>query len=81
MFFMLFVQLARRAASRAAWMAGNNSATRMPIIAITTNSSTNVNARRARENDDRIMDPPFPDSKSSACFANQPAPFGPAFNL
>src|SRR5258705_1972477 len=57
----------------------------MPMMAITTNSSTSVNAarlrlfiagnstsvnaRRARDNDDRIMDPPFPNSKSSACFA------------
>ena len=34
--------LLRRADSRAAWIAGNNSATRMPMIAMTTNSSTNV---------------------------------------
>src|SRR5438046_1795957 len=43
----------RRAASRAACTAGNNSATSTPIIAITTNSSTNVNAanrRRLRDN-------------------------------
>ena len=42
---MLFVHCVRRAASRAAWIAGNSSATRMPMMAITTNSSTSVNAR------------------------------------
>src|SRR3972149_6239745 len=34
-----------RAASRAAWIAGNNSATRMPMIAVTTNNSTSVKPR------------------------------------
>jgi hypothetical protein len=32
----------RRAASRAACTAGNNNPTKMPMIAMTTNSSTNV---------------------------------------
>jgi hypothetical protein len=32
----------RRAASRAAWTAGKSNATKMPIMAITTNSSTSV---------------------------------------
>jgi hypothetical protein len=40
------VQSARRAASRAAWIAGKSSATKMPMIAITTSSSTSVNACR-----------------------------------
>jgi hypothetical protein len=39
------VQPLRRAASRAAWIAGSNSATNMPMMAITTNSSTRVNPR------------------------------------
>ena len=34
----------RRDASRAACTAGSNSATRMPMMAITTSSSTSVNA-------------------------------------
>src|SRR5262245_50255059 len=42
----LLPQLDRRAASRAACTAGNSSATRMPMIAITTRSSTSVKARR-----------------------------------
>src|SRR4029453_16217737 len=46
--FKLFEQLDRRAASRAACTAGNSSATRTPIMAITTSSSTSVNARRLR---------------------------------
>jgi hypothetical protein len=44
---IVFWQAARRPASRAAWIAGSSSATRMPMIAITTSSSTSVNARRA----------------------------------
>ena len=32
----------RRAASRAAWTAGNNSATKIPMMAITTSNSTRV---------------------------------------
>src|SRR5947208_9997800 len=44
MFLRLLWHLARRAASRADWIAGNNRATRMPMMAITTNSSTSVNA-------------------------------------
>jgi hypothetical protein len=46
MFFRLFAQLIRRADSRAACTAGSNSATRMPIMAITTSNSTSVNPRR-----------------------------------
>jgi hypothetical protein len=38
----LFWQLLRRAASRAAWIAGNNNPTNTPMMAITTNSSTKV---------------------------------------
>ena len=44
--FMLFAQCVRRAASRAACTAGNNSAIKIPMIAITTNNSTSVKARR-----------------------------------
>src|SRR5262245_53467040 len=44
---MLLAHLARREAARADWMAGNNSAMRVPMMAITTNSSTNVKPRRA----------------------------------
>ena len=40
----LFEHWLRRAASRADWIAGSNSATRMPMIAITTRSSTSVEA-------------------------------------
>jgi hypothetical protein len=36
----------RRAASRAAWIAGKSSATKMPMMAITTSSSTNVKPER-----------------------------------
>ena len=39
----LFMQEARRPDSRAALMAGNNRATRMPMMAITTSNSTSVN--------------------------------------
>ena len=42
-----FVHCVRRAASRAAWIAGSSSATKIPMIAITTSSSTSVNARIA----------------------------------
>jgi hypothetical protein len=38
----LLVHCIRRAASRAAWTAGNSNAINTPIIAITTRSSTNV---------------------------------------
>jgi hypothetical protein len=41
--FRLLAQLARRADSRARANAGNNIAARMPMIAITTNNSINVN--------------------------------------
>jgi hypothetical protein len=44
----LFEQLERRAASRAAWTAGNSSATSTPMMAITTSSSTSVKARRLK---------------------------------
>ena len=44
--FRLFLQLLRRAASRACWTAGNSSAIRIAIMAITTNSSINVNPFR-----------------------------------
>src|SRR5262245_32863135 len=44
---MLLAHLARREAARADWMAGNNSAMRVPMMAITTNNSTNVKPRRA----------------------------------
>jgi hypothetical protein len=40
----LFAQCARRLASRAACTAGSNKAIRMPMMAITTSNSTNVNA-------------------------------------
>src|SRR5262245_14669512 len=43
---MLFMHLARAAASRTFWTAGRSSPMRMAIIAITTNSSINVNSRR-----------------------------------
>jgi hypothetical protein len=39
---MLFVHCARRAASRAICKAGNKRAIKIPMIAITTNNSTNV---------------------------------------
>jgi hypothetical protein len=38
------LQLIRLAASRAACTAGNNSQTKIPMIAITTSNSTSVNA-------------------------------------
>jgi hypothetical protein len=41
-------KLERRAASRADWIAGNNSEITNPMIAITTSNSTSVNARRWR---------------------------------
>jgi hypothetical protein len=47
----------RRAASRAAWTAGNNSAIKIPMIAITTNNSTKVNARRSEDTDDPPIAP------------------------
>ena len=46
--FKLFEHDMRRAASRAACTAGNNSAINTPMIAITTSSSTSVNARREK---------------------------------
>ena len=42
---MLLRQVLPRAVSRADWTAGNNSATSVPMIAITTNNSTSVKAR------------------------------------
>jgi hypothetical protein len=45
-------------ASRAAWMAGNSSATRMPMMAITTNNSTSVNpCMLGRRAEDMILSP------------------------
>ena len=41
----LFEHWARRAASRALWTAGNSSAARMAMMAITTNSSISVKPR------------------------------------
>ena len=52
----------RRAASRAACTAGNNSAIKIPMIAITTNNSTNVNALRFV----RMRKPPKKNSQSSS---------------
>ncbi len=49
MFFMLFLQLDRLAASRACCTAGNSKAIKMAIIAITTNNSINVNPIRFLE--------------------------------
>src|SRR4029079_8715274 len=46
----LFVHCARRADSRADWTAGNSSATRTPMMAITTSSSTRVKAGLGRDN-------------------------------
>ena len=43
--------LARRAASRAAWTAGNSRAIRTAMIAITTSNSISVNAFRPRLDD------------------------------
>src|SRR5436190_29356 len=43
---MLFLHCVRRAASRACWTAGRSRAMRIAMIAITTRSSINVNARR-----------------------------------
>jgi hypothetical protein len=42
----LFEQLILRAASRAAWTAGSNRPTKIPMIAMTTSNSTSVKARR-----------------------------------
>ena len=44
--FMLFVHWIRRAASRADWTAGSNSAINTAMMAITTSNSINVNPRR-----------------------------------
>src|ERR1700712_1774244 len=44
--FMLLTHWARRAASRAAWTAGSNSAIRTAMIAITTSNSISVKPRR-----------------------------------
>src|SRR4051812_6070543 len=45
---MLLLHDKRRADSRADWTAGSNSATRTPMIAITTSNSTKVNAYRGK---------------------------------
>ena len=42
---MLFWQEIRRAASRAACTAGNNSATKIPMMAMTTSSLPQLNVR------------------------------------
>jgi hypothetical protein len=42
---MRLTQSERRAASRAACTPGNNMATKVPMMAMTTKSSTSVNAR------------------------------------
>src|SRR6478736_3261074 len=55
MFLRLLWHLARRAASRAACTAGSKSATRMPMIAMTTNSSTSV--KPVRRNEVRALPP------------------------
>src|SRR5262245_5745869 len=44
----LFEQAVRRALARAAWTAGRSSAIRIPIMAMTTSSSTSVNAQDLR---------------------------------
>jgi hypothetical protein len=46
--FRLFWHFARLAASRTFWTAGRSSPIRTAMIAITTNSSINVNPRRGR---------------------------------
>ena len=48
--FSLFKQLARRACSRAAEIAGMSNAINMPMMVITTNNSTSVKAERAIPN-------------------------------
>jgi hypothetical protein len=73
-FLTLFEQDALRAASRAPWTAGKSSATSVPMIAITTRSSTSVNPEREKR---RLMDfssvvpgrerPNFPKSKAVFC--------------
>jgi hypothetical protein len=47
---MLLLQAILRAASRAAWTAGKSKPTKIPIIAMTTSNSTNVNALRLFRN-------------------------------
>jgi hypothetical protein len=49
---MLLTHWLRRAASRAAWTAGNSSAINTAMIAMTTSSSISVNPRR----DDDVED-------------------------
>ena len=46
--FSLLMHCARRAASRAAWTAGSKRAINTAMIAITTNNSISVKARRVR---------------------------------
>jgi hypothetical protein len=45
----LFLHVLRRAASRACWTAGNNSAIKIAMMAITTSSSISVNPKLHRE--------------------------------
>src|SRR4051794_19929281 len=55
--FMLFMHLARAAASRTFWTAGSRRPIRMAMIAITTNSSISVNAARERRERCDIIPP------------------------
>jgi hypothetical protein len=54
--FKLLPQFMRRAASRANWMAGSSNATKTPMMAMTTSSSTKVKPSRRR---DKFINPPF----------------------
>src|SRR5690349_19596250 len=65
----------RRAASRADCTAGNNKATRMPMMAMTTNNSTRVNAERWG----RIRPRPEGAEKSLAASPNGPNEEGRGF--
>ena len=51
----LLVHWVRRAASRAAWTAGSNRAVKMPMIAITTRSSTRVKPLEIRTDGNRMV--------------------------
>jgi hypothetical protein len=48
---------ARRAASRAAWTAGKSNPTKIPMMAMTTSNSTNVNPARTDER--RFLQPAY----------------------
>src|SRR5262245_24836587 len=61
----------RRADSRAACTAGKSSATKTPMMAITTSSSTSVNAGRATKREARDIRNPFGDGDNrnhARCF-------------